>query len=313
MLDCMSNNIFSSKNIKIILGANNQNPKRIKKILKVYAFAGVRVFDVGADKKIIKKTKKVLEKICINEDFHICASITLSDDVHRKTAHINQDKCIKCKKCFKKCPHKAISSKVQVDEKSCIGCGVCVEICPKNAIKLKDNSKTFEEQFAEIPTKMVNYIEIHTNGKNSNLIGCFEFLKNNFDGEVGICISSSQTPQEKIEIIEKVKQIIAPKKLIVQADGSSMSGFDNKEETTQKALEECKNFQNIADIILIASGGTNGKTMKLAKQQGLKLDGVALGTYARLLIKDYVLSGKSKSKLQPAVEAAKNLIKELEV
>lgn len=313
MLYIMSSNIFLQKNIKIILGANNQNPKRIKKTVKVYALAGVKVFDVGADKKIIKKTRKVLEKIYPEKDFHICASITLSDDVHRKTAHINHDKCIKCKKCIKKCPHNAIAKNIKIDEKSCIGCGVCVKICPKNAIKLQDNSKTFEEQFAEIPIKNVNYIEIHTNGKNSNLFECFEFLKNNFNGEIGICISSSQAANEKIEIIEKIKQIIAPKKLMVQADGSSMSGFDDKEETTQKALEECKNFQNIADIILLASGGTNSKTMKLAKQQGLKLDGVALGTYARLLIKDYVLSGKSKSKLQPAIEAAENLIKELEV
>ncbi|MDD3594607.1 MAG: 4Fe-4S binding protein [Candidatus Gastranaerophilales bacterium] len=311
MLDNMSN-IFSQKNIKIILGANNQNPKRIKKTVKVYALAGVRVFDTGADKKIIKKTKKILEKIYPDKDFHICASITLSDDVHSKTAHINKDKCVQCKKCVKKCPHKAITHNIKVDEKSCIGCGVCVKVCPKNAIKLKDNAKTFEEQFKEIPTKSVNYIEIHTNGKNADLAECFEFLKDNFDGEIGICISSSQTPAEKIEIIEKVKQIIAPQKLIVQADGSSMSGFDNREETTQKAIEECKNFQNISDIILIASGGTNSKTMKLAGQQGLKLDGIALGTYARLLIKDYVLAGKSKPKLLPAVEIAKNLVKELE-
>ena len=50
--------------------------------------------------------------------------------------YIDQDKCIKCKMCFKVgCP--AINfkdGKVTIDRNMCNGCEVCAQVCPKNAI-----------------------------------------------------------------------------------------------------------------------------------------------------------------------------------
>ena len=165
-------------------------------------------------------------------------------------------------------------------------------------------NESFEEQFEN--AKFADHIEVHTTGKNENLFGVFEFLKNNFAGELGICISKNHDKKEKIEIIEKVKRTIYPRKLIVQADGNSISGHDNEISTTQKTIEECKNLQNVKDIILIAAGGTNLKTAELAKMSCVKIDGIAWGSYARKILFDDKNTDE-KTKLQ----SAKNLIQTL--
>jgi len=51
----------------------------------------------------------------------------------------NTEKCIKCRRCEKHCPGKAIKLKPfpVVDRKKCIRCFCCIEICPQDAMRLK--------------------------------------------------------------------------------------------------------------------------------------------------------------------------------
>ena len=61
---------------------------------------------------------------------------------------INQELCVKCEVCVKKCPMEAIyhqfplesdssDDKIIIRTESCIGCGICASNCAKNAITLK--------------------------------------------------------------------------------------------------------------------------------------------------------------------------------
>ncbi len=58
------------------------------------------------------------------------------------TAHIDNDKCIKCMKCVTVCPERAIEGTikkyVKVNEDICKGCGDCIKVCPVNAISLHE-------------------------------------------------------------------------------------------------------------------------------------------------------------------------------
>ncbi|MHA1297921.1 MAG: ATP-binding protein [Candidatus Helarchaeota archaeon] len=72
-------------------------------------------------------------------------------DIFQKTDYvpvIDEDKCIKCKKCINICPFYALTyqtgekedkseDKILVREEVCIGCGVCASNCSKDAITLK--------------------------------------------------------------------------------------------------------------------------------------------------------------------------------
>ncbi len=268
---------------KIILGAKNSDWESIKEIIKVYSLAGAKVFDLCADAELLAKARNLIVDLQLETPPKICASITLKNDIHAKKAKIVKGKCLLCGNCNQICPQKAIEDFV-VKTKKCTGCRLCEKNCPNNAIDIFDFDSDFEEQF--IQAKTADFIEIHTNGKDKNLLEVFEFLKENYKGEIGICISNNENDAEKIEIIEKVKDIIAPKILIVQADGASISGFANDSTTTEKALLECAKYSAINGIKLIISGGTNAMTFPEAVKRGLKFDGVAWGSFARKIITD---------------------------
>ena len=59
-----------------------------------------------------------------------------------KKPHQNQDMCVYCTLCAKKCPQGAIDVNREkktwtLDEEKCISCGTCADSCPKKAIEMK--------------------------------------------------------------------------------------------------------------------------------------------------------------------------------
>ena len=62
-----------------------------------------------------------------------CVAITKPD----KPLHVDQSKCIQCKRCIREigCPGIIITDgKVQIDDSLCTGCSLCSQICPPGAI-----------------------------------------------------------------------------------------------------------------------------------------------------------------------------------
>ena len=55
------------------------------------------------------------------------------------TAKIDEEVCIRCRKCIDICRFDAITDKIKVDPISCEGCALCSRICPVEAIKMEDN------------------------------------------------------------------------------------------------------------------------------------------------------------------------------
>ena len=50
--------------------------------------------------------------------------------------NLNQEKCIGCTNCIKRCPSEAIrvtNEKASIMHEKCIDCGVCISVCPYNA------------------------------------------------------------------------------------------------------------------------------------------------------------------------------------
>ena len=68
-----------------------------------------------------------------------------------------------------------------------------------------------------------------------------------------------------------------------------MSGCDDFATTTLQALATAQIVQR-ADlpVFLMLSGGTNSKTTKYAKEFDISAHGVALGSYARMIVREQI-------------------------
>ena len=84
-------------------------------------------------------------------------------------------------------------------------------------------------------------------------------------------------------------EVRSPYTTIIQADGAPMSGNKDDYKTTLQAIATAEIFQDEAlPAYLMLSGGTNSKTTKLAKQCGIDANGVAIGSYARKIVREYI-------------------------
>lgn len=96
---------------------------------------------------------------------HPCQNICPKDAIYlddNKRCHIDQEKCVKCGKCFSQCPYHAISKierpcaeacgmdaiisdemgRAKIDYDKCVSCGMCLVNCPFGAIA--DKSQIFQ-------------------------------------------------------------------------------------------------------------------------------------------------------------------------
>ena len=103
-----------------------------------------------------------------------------------------------------------------------------------------------------------------------------------------------------------------PYTTIIQADGIPMSGSDDTYKTTLQAAAMAEIIQNAKlPIYLTVSGGTNSKTAELCSLCGIEYNGIAIGSWARKIVKPYLLRPDfwTNNLIQEeAVKIAKDLI-----
>ncbi|MBE7706732.1 MAG: hypothetical protein E7Z91_05785 [Cyanobacteria bacterium SIG30] len=308
------------KIFKLICGAGNQDTAEIEKLISVYSSAGCRFFDLSPKKEIIEAAKRGL-KHSGAKDCYLCISIGTSDDIHFFKANIDDKKCTKCEKCINHCLQGAITKNgknIEVNKKRCIGCRNCINNCPNNSIEMQQEEINLNEIIKMANECGISCIELHTTGKNKKeLYPTWEKLNKEFNGNLSICIAQNKLGQEKIiKRISKLINKIPPYKAIIQADGIAMSGKEDSYNSTLQAISIAQIF-NKANLpaYLIVSGGTNSKTSELAKMCDIKLDGVAIGSYARKIVKEFINAEdflNDKKSYDNAVNVARNLIEQIE-
>jgi len=301
---------------KLICGAGNEDTDEVEKLVCLYSLAGCQLFDVCAKESVIKAAKKGLERAGIKDNRYICISVGSESDQHFCKAEIDTSKCAKCGKCQKACPQNAIDYKngsFIVNQIKCIGCKKCLDVCKINAVELIQKKTDLKELLPPLINEGLDCIEFHVAGDELDIQERWELINKMFDGILSISINRAKASDEKvIEIVKEMLSIRKPFTTIIQADGVPMSGGKDSFNTTLQAVSTGDMFrsQNLPAFIIV-SGGTNSKTKELANFCGVDIDGVAIGSFARKIVKDYTSKDdfwENKIIFNEALNIAKDLV-----
>lgn len=181
-----------------------------------------------------------------------------------------------------------IAPQYNIDTKKCIGCAKCAEICQNDAINFNNKAQNLKEILPPLIELGIDCIELHASFEDE-IYENWNYINDNFNGILSICINSEHIGQEKfLEILKKMLAVRKPYTTIIKAEGASMTGNVDDINTTIQTIEIAKNLQkeNLNAYIML-SGGTNIKSTELAKEMGAAIDGVAIGTYARKIVSEF--------------------------
>ncbi|MBQ3641372.1 4Fe-4S binding protein [bacterium] len=278
---------LNNKILKFISGAGNENFENIKRYSYIFIKAGFDVIDVSPLKNSIQAVHDA-EKLA-EKDIKLCVSVGLGDDIHFNKAQLLPHLCNKCLNCVSSCPQLAIDNEVIINQSDCIGCMKCVNVCPNSAIKMISNENTPIFQLNNVLSEKFDMLEFHCISSDISLIkNSYKQLKEIFSGEIGICLNRSKL--NKNQIVDLLSEISDGNKLIVQADGKSMSGGSDDLYSSVEAVDFAKELrQSNLNLYLILSGGTNSRTSELAYKNDVNIDGIALGSYARKFVHPYII------------------------
>jgi ferredoxin len=259
-------------------------------LVYVYAKAGCSLFDISARKEILEAAKEG-QKLSGVADINYCVSIGIKGDRHITKAKINDSKCIKCGNCYRNCPNDAIYSSIIIDEKKCIGCLKCFEKCPTGAISMQEKDVNYKEILPYMVSNGVEFIELHIMGHDKeDLAKKWQVINECKPKFASICIDRENFGNK--EVLERIREMISLRDdytTIVQADGIPMSGGDDSFKTTLQAVAMAEIIQNAnLPVYIMISGGTNSKTAKLCKMCGINYWGIAIGSWARKIVKPYI-------------------------
>ncbi len=305
---------------KLVCGAGNEDADEVEKLVAVYAKAGANYFDLSAKENIVLAAKSGLERVIPKDRqgrYFLNVSVGIAGDPHMRKARIKTELCSLCGACEKVCLEKAIQRKKDIYciiHERCIGCGTCEKICPVKAISFINIEKDLKEVLPPLIKLGIHSIELHAvTDDEESAYAKWGLIQDCFDGVLSLCLDRSHLGDKML--VARIKRFIANRKdytTIVQADGAPMTGCDDRYNTTLQALGTADIVQKAKlPIWLLVSGGTNSKTTELTKLFEIDIHGVAMGSYARKIIKKYLERNdllQNRAMFNMAYRVAKQLV-----
>ena len=201
-----------------------------------------------------------------------------------------------------------------IKKERCLGCNLCAKNCPVQAIKMQSVLQDYNEVLPKLTEKGIDCIEFHAISEDEKDVDeKWEQINKMFNGMLCISIDRSELGDRKLKNrVERMLKQRKPYTTIIQADGIAMSGNDDEFGTTLQAVATAQLFQNSKlPIYIMMSGGTNTKSAELAKKCGVFPHCLAVGSYARKIVKEFLTLPdfyENEDAIQKSVEVAKNLI-----
>jgi Fe-S-cluster-containing hydrogenase component 2 len=315
----------SRKYFKVVCGAGNEDSEEVRALSMVYTLAGAVGIDVSANVDIVVAAMDGIERAyAISKDVGIRIehrpfvniSVGLKGDPHVRKAKIDADLCSECGMCLEACEQKAIAdiTTMTVVSARCIGCGACEKVCPENAISYYAKKVELDQIIPACLRAGAETLELHAVVADEvavmrdwhTLAGLLP------DNYISMCLDRSQLSDAAlINRISKARDVVG-ERLIIQADGAPMSGGQDDYRTTLQAVAIADVIQKSGiPLMLLLSGGTNSKTGELARLCNIDFNGIAIGTFARKLVRAEIESADFYANvvsLRCAVSIARRLV-----
>jgi len=309
---------------KLVCGAGNEDPEEVRRLSVVFTLAGATMLDLSANLNVIDAARNGVnkayelaplfeKKIAIRPYLNV--SIGLKGDPHVRKAKIDAHLCVKCGKCVDACAQGAIRVDFVVVEYKCIGCGHCAEECSYGAVQYIHKMVDIGRILPGCVKRGIETMELHAVTQDNEAVFSDwkllnSIIKNNF---LSMCLDRALLSDK--DLIERIRKAydITGERLIIQADGVPMSGEEDDYNTTLQAVA-CADIvlKSSIPVMILLSGGTNSKTGLLARQCGVKANGVAVGSFARKIMKKFIKNDdfdRNISLVREAVTVAEKLIR----
>ena len=283
---------------KLICGAGNEDADEVERLSYVYTLAGTRGIDVSARSEIVAAANRGVRSAHRNAarfdaevfDPFVTVSVGMPGDHHVRKAVIN-DACTVCNACIPVCPTDAIPETLEIIQARCIGCGACGIACTDGAIDFFHNAIDTRATLDACVAEGAENIELHVAipDHEATLREWDVVLEALPEGFVSVCLDRGHL--SNLDLVERIERMAAqaPDRTIIQADGIPMSGGRNDYNTTLQTIATADVVvKSQIPVFVLLSGGTNALSGEMARLSGVPYAGVAIGTYARHLVYEFI-------------------------
>jgi len=236
-------------------------------------------------------------------------------------------------------------SKEIVIKDLCIGCGKCSNICPKaEVISYRHNARELLDLLPRCMKAGAELFELHAAvGENDITMDEWKLINHiNTSNYNSMCLDRLNLGNLRLEHRIEEARKVAGDRLLIQADGYPMSGGENDYNTTLQAvacadvinkkfnmklnkkrekdrigkqmIAAKKIYKEVSEpsiVPIVLSGGTNALSKQLADMVGVRINGVAIGTYARDIVEEFIVHDdffRNQSAIKHAYAMAKSLV-----
>ncbi|MBM3267977.1 MAG: 4Fe-4S binding protein [Candidatus Sericytochromatia bacterium] len=300
---------------KLICGATFRDYTELTHLSTIYTLAGAKLVDVAATLEAVEaalagvRRARRLGSAWLPQPPVplVMVSVGNDDDPHVQVAVQDESKCTQvCPFCKHACPHEAIDEELHIIQNRCVGCTDCVAACPEDAIRMERVG--FDVPLHELWDAGARALELHI-GSGEGYERWEEPVRKWCDkgGLFSLSINAVQmAPRKAISVAKKIqKWIDSP--IIVQADGKPISGEPGEASTTPAVEFAAKLIAGGVQHVQCA-GGANDLTGRMAKDRGVALAGVGVGSYARTLVRDIKGLGDPNGGMSEALSRARRLV-----